>query len=108
MRRRFLIATAFLACAVLASGIGAQAANLGRQARIEACSSKASGDPCTYSNSKGENVNGTCGSTRHGKLICKKGSGMSGSMGNSMNGGAAGGSEAPPAGGDEAPAPANP
>ncbi len=108
MRRKFLIAAAFLVCAALAPAMGAQAANATRQARLEACSGKSPGDACTYNKANGQSVDGTCGTTRRGKLLCKKGSGMSGSMGNSMGGGAAGGSEAPPAGGDEAAPPPNP
>jgi hypothetical protein len=106
MRRTFLIATAFLACAALAPAMGVEAASATRKARLEACSGKSPGDACSYTNAKGTEVDGTCGTTKRGKLLCKKGSGMSGSTGDSMGGGAAGGSEAPPAaGGDEAPPP---
>jgi len=105
MRRKLLIAVAFLTCAALAPAMGAEAANATRQARLAACSGRSPGDACTFNKASGESVDGTCGTTRRGKLICKKGGGMSGSMGNSMGGAPAGGSEAPPAGGDEAPPP---
>lgn len=105
MSRKFLITAAFLACAALAPAMGAEAANATRQARLAACSGRSPGDACTYNKPSGASVDGTCGTTPRGKLICKKGGATSGSMGNSMGGGAAGGSEAPPAGGDEAPPP---
>jgi len=94
--------TALLAMVALAPPAHARSS---RRARIQACSDKSAGDPCTYT-SKGETVSGTCESTRRKKLICKASSGEPGGAmnapaggegatgGGSMGGGATGGSGA--------------
>ncbi|HEV3112599.1 MAG TPA: hypothetical protein VGY99_19095 [Candidatus Binataceae bacterium] len=96
-----------------------------RRARIQACADKSAGDPCSYTR-KGANVDGTCGTARHGKLICTASSAGAGEpSGGAMapSGGAAGGdtggamappsgstggTESAPSGGGEAPAPGTP
>lgn len=56
-----------------------------KHARLQACADKSAGDPCSYTR-KGENVDGTCGSARHGKLICTaSNSGASAPSGGAMS-----------------------
>jgi hypothetical protein len=42
------------------------------QAAIDACSGKAVGDSCNYTNSKGEDKSGTCANTSDNQLFCKR------------------------------------
>ena len=43
------------------------------QAAIDACSGKAVGDTCDYTNAKGEDKTGTCANTSDGQTIfCKR------------------------------------
>ena len=42
------------------------------QAAIDACSGKAVGDSCDYTNSKGEDKSGTCANTSDNQLFCKR------------------------------------
>jgi hypothetical protein len=42
------------------------------QAAIDACSGKAVGDTCNYTNAKGEDKSGACANTRDNQLFCKR------------------------------------
>jgi hypothetical protein len=55
-----------------------------RKSRIQACTDKNSGDPCTYTK-KGEDVNGTCTQGHHGKLICTASAAGTEAPGGAMN-----------------------
>lgn len=103
----------FTAVAALAPPAHARSST--RHARMQACADKSAGDPCSYT-AKGENVDGTCGTARRGKLICTASSaGSSAPSGGAMapSGGAAGGDTggtmasppAGPSGGSEGTAP---
>ena len=94
MKRSILIFTSFLVLGALAAfSPAAFARHSMRSERIQACSDKSAGDPCSYTK-KGESVNGTCESARHGKLICTaSSSGTSGGEMTSPSSGAAAGSE---------------
>jgi len=100
----------------------AHARSSAKRARIQACAEKSAGDPCSYTR-KGENVDGTCGTARHGKLICTAsnagaGEPSGGAMapsggspepaGGDMGSPSSGGTESAPSGGGEAPAPSTP
>ncbi len=94
----------------------AHARSSARHQRRQACADKSAGDPCSYTY-KGENVDGTCGSTRYGKLICTaSNAGATGSPSDEPAGGAmgspssgsTGGATGSPSGGGEAPAPSTP
>jgi hypothetical protein len=42
------------------------------QAAIDACSGKAVGDTCNYTNAKGEEKSGTCANSKDNQLFCKR------------------------------------
>jgi hypothetical protein len=42
------------------------------QAAIDACSGKAEGDTCDYTNAKGDDKSGTCANSRDNQLFCKR------------------------------------
>jgi hypothetical protein len=65
-----------------------------KQERIQACTDKASGDPCSYTNN-GEAVDGTCKMGRRAKLLCVA---SSHNGGGSMSGTTSGGTGGPAAG----------
>ena len=70
IKRTIVLFTSLAALAALtAFAPPAQARQSTRHARLQACKDKSSGDACTYTH-KGEDVNGTCESGRHNKLIC--------------------------------------
>jgi len=72
----------FMALAAFAPA--AHARHSAKQERIQACADKSAGDPCSFTR-KGEDVNGTCSSARHGKLICTaSNAGTSGSSAGAM------------------------
>jgi hypothetical protein len=113
VKRMMVVVTSLTALLAMVASAPPVHARSSRRARIQACSDKSAGDPCTYT-SKGETVSGTCESTRRKKLICKASSGESGGAmnapaggegatgGSSMGGGATGspspGTEGGPAG----------
>ena len=92
MKRSLLIGTVFLLAMALApmvhaqsdegssmSGGGSAMSSSGstmsgsghsmKHGRMQACADKSAGDPCSYMR-KGENMDGTCKSGRHAKLMC--------------------------------------
>ena len=71
MKRIIVILSSLAVFTALAAFVPpAHARSSMRHARIQACADKSAGDPCSYTK-KGENVDGTCGTARHGKkLIC--------------------------------------
>ena len=108
MKRNIVLFTSLAVLMALAAfAPSAHARSSARKARMQACSDKSAGDPCSYT-SKGESVSGTCEKARRNKLICTASSaggaepssgamnppaGSEGSAGGAMGGGTgAGGS----------------
>ena len=68
----FMLLGMFIASTSYAQEGAEHAHHTPSQAAIDACSGKAEGDTCDYTNSKGEDKSGSCANTDDQQLFCKR------------------------------------